>query len=112
MSSPFSTIEAFRNAIASPTEGAIYTFAHRPTINYLALLMAVGIFVWFVCRAFSTHAVTPARFDKSLNRLSSLIVVGVMSVIAAILFAEPRSPADMASAGRDVSDRTVLSDRN
>ncbi|MEO1619615.1 MAG: hypothetical protein AAFU53_01130 [Cyanobacteria bacterium J06632_3] len=82
MSSPFSTVEAFSDAINGPTDGAIYTFAHRPVVNNLALLIAVGIFVWFIGKVFNAHAVSPARFDKSLDRLSSLIVVSLLSLLS------------------------------
>lgn len=84
MSSPFSTIEEFNGAIDGPTEGAIYTFANTPIINTLALLVAVGIFIWFIAATYSTHVEPPsATVDKSLNRLSTFIVVGLLSLVAA-----------------------------
>ena len=84
MSSPFSTIEEFNGAADGPTEGAIYTFAHMPIINILALLVAVGIFIWFIIATYSTHVELPtAAVDKSLNRLSSWIVIGLLSLVAA-----------------------------
>ena len=84
MTSPFSTIEEFNAAVDGPTEGAIYTFAHVPIINILALLVAVGIFIWFIIATYSTHVEPPtAAVDKSLNRLSSLLVIGLLSLVAA-----------------------------
>ncbi len=84
MSSPFSTIEEFNGAIDGPTEGAIYTFANTPIVNILALLVAVGIFVWFIVATYSTQVPSPATtVDKSLNHLSSFIVIGLLSLVAA-----------------------------
>lgn len=84
MSSPFSTIEEFNTAIDGPTEGAIYTFANTPIVNTLALLVAVGLFVWFIIATYSTHAAAPAaKLDKSLNHLSSFLVIGLLSLVAA-----------------------------
>lgn len=84
MSSPFSTIEEFNAAIDGPTEGAIYTFANTPIVNILALLVAVGIFVWFIVATYNTHATPPAAtLDRSLNHLSSFIVIGLLSLVAA-----------------------------
>lgn len=84
MSSPFSTIEEFNGAIDGPTEGAIYTFANTPIVNILALLVAIGIFVWFIVATYSIHVPSPATtVDKSLNHLSSFIVIGLLSLVAA-----------------------------
>lgn len=82
MSSPFSTIEEFNNAIDGPTEGAIYTFAQTPVINILALLVAVGLFIWFIVSTYKPHSPT-STVDKSLNHLSALFVVGLLSLVAA-----------------------------
>jgi hypothetical protein len=82
MSSPFSTIEEFNNAIDGPTGGAIYTFANAPAINTIALIAAVGIFIWFIVAAYTTHA-APPTVDRSLERLSSFIVIGLLSLVAA-----------------------------
>ena len=56
MSSPFKTIEEFNAAADGPTEGAIYTFAHTPIVNALALLVSVGIFVWFIIKTYDTRS--------------------------------------------------------
>lgn len=82
MSSPFSTIEEFNNVLDGPTEGAIYTFAGSPLINNIALLAAVGIFIWFIVKTYSPHA-SPSRIDKSMNHLSSFIIIGLLSLVAA-----------------------------
>jgi len=82
MSSPFSTIEAFNSAADGPTEGAIYTFANAPLINNIALLASVGIFCWFIISTYTAHAKPPA-VDKSLDRLSSFIVIGLLSLLVA-----------------------------
>ena len=82
MSSPFSTIEEFNNAVDGPTEGAIYTFANSPVINTIALVVAIVIFVWFIIASYTTHA-EPPTVDRSLERLSSFIVIGLLSLVAA-----------------------------
>ncbi len=82
MSSPFSTLEEFNSAIDGPTEGAIYTFAQTPIINTLALLVAVGLFIWFIVCTYKPHSPT-SSVDKSLNHLSALLVVGLLSLVAA-----------------------------
>ncbi|PZV13911.1 MAG: hypothetical protein DCF21_13600 [Leptolyngbya sp.] len=82
MSSPFSTFEEFEGAIDGPTGGAIYTFANSPAINAIALLICVGLFIWFLVRTFTTHYEVPA-IDHSLNHLSALIVAGLLSLAGA-----------------------------
>mgnify|MGYP001801044065 CR=1 FL=1 len=96
--SPFSTTEAFNNAIAGPTEGAIYTFAHRPSVNHMALAIASGIFIWFLYQLLSRKAAKPSRFHQSLSQLVNAVVKGLLSVVTA--GKRPRSapakPADEA----------------
>ncbi|MGD1857183.1 MAG: hypothetical protein ACFB2W_23360 [Leptolyngbyaceae cyanobacterium] len=82
MSSPFSTLEEFNAAIDGPTGGAIYTFANAPAINAIALVVSVGLFIWFIVATYSTHHELPT-VDKPLNRLSSFIVIGLLSLVAA-----------------------------
>lgn len=82
MSSPFSTYEEFEGAIDGPTGGAIYTFANSPAINTIALLICVGLFIWFLVRTFTTHYEVPA-IDHSLNHLSAFIVAGLLSLAGA-----------------------------
>ena len=82
MTSPFSTLEEFNAAIDGPTGGAIYTFAHTPAINAIALVASVGIFVWFIVATYASNHELPA-VDNSINRLSSFIVIGLLSLVAA-----------------------------
>ncbi|MEO0396310.1 MAG: hypothetical protein ACFB14_21395 [Leptolyngbyaceae cyanobacterium] len=82
MTSPFSTLEEFNAAIDGPTGGAIYTFAHTPAINAIALVASVGIFIWFIVATYSSNHDLPS-VDKSINRLSSFIVIGLLSLVAA-----------------------------
>ena len=82
MSSPFSTLEEFNGAIDGPTGGAIYTFANSPAINNIALIVAVGLFFWFIVKTYSTSHDLSA-FDTSLNHLSSFIIAGLLSLVAA-----------------------------
>ncbi|MEL6815408.1 MAG: hypothetical protein AAFP03_11410 [Cyanobacteria bacterium J06598_3] len=82
MASPFSTVEAFQQASDGPTQGAIYTFAHAPVINNIALLLAVLLFLWFLTRLIKKNR-NPTRFDKSLGHLSLVIVAGLLSLAGA-----------------------------
>ncbi|MEM6256064.1 MAG: hypothetical protein AAF821_24390 [Cyanobacteria bacterium P01_D01_bin.156] len=89
MPSPFSTIEEFNAAIDGPTGGAIYTFANAPVINAIALIVSVGLFVWFIVATYLPGHPLPS-VDKSINRLSSFIVVGLLSLVAADQIQQPR----------------------
>ena len=93
MSSPFSTIEEFNNVIDGPTEGAIYTFAGSPMINNIALVVAVGLFIWFIVKTYSPHAKT-SSLDKSMNSLSSFIIVGLLSLVAIAHRQQGKTPAE------------------
>ncbi|MEL6469803.1 MAG: hypothetical protein AAFQ74_08750 [Cyanobacteria bacterium J06623_4] len=92
MSSPFTTLEDFNNAIEGPTGGAIYTFANSPAINAIALLVAVGIFLWFIFATYSSHASPSGSMDKSLNHLSSFLVLGLLSAMTAAGHYANRAP--------------------
>ena len=97
MSSPFTTVEAFNSAADGPTEGAIYTFAQAPIFNYIALIVSVVLFVWFIIKTYSTpvdgsHAdgshiagshTTTSSASKSNNHLVPLFVIGLLSLSAA-----------------------------
>ncbi|WOD37908.1 hypothetical protein [Nodosilinea sp. E11] len=95
MSSPFSTFEEFEGAIDGPTGGAIYTFANNPAINTIALLICVGLFIWFLVRTFATHHEMPA-VDQSLSHLSAFIVAGLLSIAGAEYrqTMQPNQPAE------------------
>ncbi|MEM9090040.1 MAG: hypothetical protein AAGC93_14975 [Cyanobacteria bacterium P01_F01_bin.53] len=80
MASPFSTIEAFQEAIEGPTQGAIYTFAHTPAVNTIALIFSVLLFGWFMVRLWKRPR-KQAKFDKSLGSLSLVIVTGLLSLL-------------------------------
>lgn len=87
MSSPFTTVEAFNSAADGPTEGAIYTFAQAPIFNYIALIVSVVLFVWFIIKTYSSHVdgshTTTSNADKSNNHLVPLFVIGLLSLSAA-----------------------------
>ncbi|MEM9904656.1 MAG: hypothetical protein AAF921_06505 [Cyanobacteria bacterium P01_D01_bin.44] len=80
--SPFTTLEEFNGAIDGPTGGAIYTFANTPAINNIALLVSVGLFIWFIARTYAPHHNLPT-VDRSLNSLAMFIVAGLFSLIVA-----------------------------
>lgn len=92
--SPFKTIDEFNGVLDGPTEGAIYTFAHTPSLNAIALVASVAIFIWFLFRTYATHHNVP-KIDKSLNSLSMLITVGLLSLVSAE-FRQPSRPAGVA----------------
>lgn len=103
MSSPFSTIEEFEGAIDGPTGGAIYTFAHTPIVNTIALLMAVGLFIWFMVGTYATHHELP-KVDRSLNHLSVWIVAGLLSMVGADYRSQPRAtPTQAATSSAEVA---------
>ncbi|MEO1593207.1 MAG: hypothetical protein AAFU71_18225 [Cyanobacteria bacterium J06632_22] len=89
MPSPFSTLEEFNAAIDGPTGGAIYTFADRPAINAIALLVSVGIFLWFMVKTYATAHQEMSTMDKSINNLSSFIVAGLLSLVAVDQLQQP-----------------------
>lgn len=90
MSSPFQTIEEFNGAIDGPTGGAIYTFAGSPAINNIALVVSVGLFIWFAISTYATRHPLP-KIDKSLNSLITLVVVGLLSLVANDFRHQPQS---------------------
>lgn len=94
--SPFETIDEFNGVLDGPTEGAIYTFAHTPALNAIALVASVAIFIWFLIRTYATHHNVP-KMDKSLNSLSMLIVVGLLSLVSAE-FRQPSRTVNTADA--------------
>lgn len=94
--SPFETIDEFNGVLEGPTEGAIYTFAHTPVLNTIALIASVALFIWFLTRTYATHHNVP-KIDKSLNSLSMLITVGLLSLVSAE-FRQPTRPIAPAEA--------------
>jgi hypothetical protein len=104
MSSPFSTIEEFEGAIDGETAGAIYTFAANPGVNAIALLICVGLFLWFMVSTFSTRY-TPSSMDKSISHLSVLLVAGMLTLLG-MEQPRPGSQSDPVAASSQVtSDR-------
>ena len=103
MSSPFATYEEFEVAIDGPTGGAIYTFAHTPTINVIALLIGVGLFFWFLARTFKSHYDLPIP-EKALNHLSTFIVAGLLS-LAGLEHRQSVQPHQPAARAEVVSQR-------
>ncbi|MEO0409962.1 MAG: hypothetical protein AAF289_21680 [Cyanobacteria bacterium P01_A01_bin.135] len=107
--SPFETIEEFNGVVDGPTEGAIYTFAHTPALNAIALVVSVGLFIWFLVGTYSTHHNVPSKMDKSLNSLVMLITVGLLSLVSGE-FRQPSqttTTAEAQSQGLSSSSRQV-----
>jgi hypothetical protein len=108
MTSPFQTIDDFNGAIKGPTEGAIYTFATNPAINNIALCVAVILFIWFIVGTYSAHHSMP-KVDKSLSSLSTVIVVGLLSLVAADL---RQPPGEVRTAAMNRSAIAARSNQN
>lgn len=90
MSSPFTTLEEFNGAISGPTKGAIYTFANSTVINHIALLLSVGIFVWFIVRTYATRHHIP-KIGRTLTHLSLFFVAGLLSSASVMSSQQPTS---------------------
>lgn len=103
MSSPFATYEEFEGAIDGPTGGAIYTFAHNPTVNIIAMLVGIGLFVWFLTKTFKSHYDLPIP-EKALNHLSTFIVAGLLS-LAGLEHRQTVQPHQPAARAEAVSQR-------
>lgn len=80
--SPFGSWEEFEGAIDGPTGGAIYTFADRPALNGIMLVVAALIFLYFIYASF--HIKSGQTSAKSPPVLGLLLVAGVASAMASL----------------------------
>ncbi|MGF1499451.1 MAG: hypothetical protein ACFB8W_21890 [Elainellaceae cyanobacterium] len=80
--SPFSTWEEFEGAIDGPTGGAIYTFADRPALIGISIIVAALVFLYFIYAAF--HIKSGHSSAKSPPVLGLLLAAGVASAMASL----------------------------
>lgn len=94
MSSPFQTIEEFKQAADGPTEGAIYTFANNPGVIGVALLVAVLPLLWFI---YASYTIKPDRPETHTSvNLSVLIVAGLVSLFGSLNHGDSQSAREAA----------------
>ena len=80
--SPFKTWEEFDGALDGPTGGAIYTFADRPALIGIMVVVAALVFVYFIYASFNMKA---GESDaKSPPMLGLLLVAGAASAMASL----------------------------
>lgn len=80
--SPFQTWEEFEGAIDGPTGGAIYTFADRPALIGIMIVVAALAFLYFIYASFSISGGKSTA--KSPPVLAMLIVAGAASAMASL----------------------------
>ncbi len=80
--SPFNTWEEFEGAIDGPTGGAIYTFADRPALIGIMVVVAALVFLYFLYAAF--HISSGESKPKSPTTLGLLLVAGAASAMASL----------------------------
>lgn len=87
--SPFKTWEAFEGSVDGPTGGAIYTFADRPALIGILVVVAALVFLYFIYASF--HISNGASSAKSPTALGMLLVAGAASAMASLYegFTEP-----------------------
>lgn len=90
--SPFQTWEEFEGAIEGPTGGAIYTFADRPALIGIMVVVAALIFLYFIYASF--HISSGESSAKSPTVLSALLIAGAASALTALYegFTEKEAP--------------------
>ena len=100
--SPFKTWEEFEGAVDGPTGGAIYTFADRPALIGIMVVVAALVFVYFIYASF--HISGGKSSAKSPPMLGMLLVAGAASAMTALYegFTE-RESVQQASRSGEVS---------
>lgn len=80
--SPFQTWEEFEGAIEGDTGGAIYTFADRPALIGIMIVVAALAFLYFIYASFNISGGKSTA--KSPPVLGMLIVAGAASAMASL----------------------------
>lgn len=107
--SPFATAEEFAGAIDGPTGGAIYTFADRPAINGILIVVSALMFIYFLYSAFHTK-INDAP-PKSLATLGALFLAGAVSLGSAVYDAYAARNAQEASHRRPTTQAIASNSR-
>jgi hypothetical protein len=80
--SPFANWAEFESALDGPTSGAIYTFADRPALNGIALVVAALVFIYFLYSTF--HTKYNDEPHTSPTSLGAVILAGMVSLASAV----------------------------
>ena len=80
--SPFKTWEEFEGAIEGPTGGAIYTFADRPALIAIMIVVAALVFLYFIYASFNIKGGESSA--KSPTVLGMLLLAGTASAMASL----------------------------
>jgi len=80
--SPFKTGEEFAGALDGPTGGAIYTFADRPALIGIMVVLSALIFLYFIYASFNVKAGESTA--KSPEVLGVLLLVGAASAMMSL----------------------------
>lgn len=107
--SPFSSWEEFEGAIDGPTGGAIYTFADRPALNGIMLVVAALIFLYFIYASF--HIKSGSSSAKSPPVLGLLLVAGAASAMTTLYEGVTEQQAGQRTAHSELSQTTKASRR-
>lgn len=94
MSSPFQTLEEFKQATDGPTEGAIYTFANNPGVIGIAIVVCVLPLLWFIYASYTLKAGEPET--RNPVNLSVLIVAGLASLFGSLSHGDSQTAQEAA----------------
>ncbi|NER85329.1 MAG: hypothetical protein F6K42_38705 [Leptolyngbya sp. SIO1D8] len=80
--SPFKTWEEFEGTIDGPTGGAIYTFADRPALIGIMVVVSALLFLYFIYASFNISSGKSTA--KSPPMLGMLLIAGAASAMTAL----------------------------
>lgn len=99
--SPFTTWEEFEGAIEGPTSGAIYTFADRPALVGIMVVVAALVFLYFIYASF--HISSGESSAKSPTVLGMLLVAGAASAMTSLYEGFTEQTVQQASRSGEIS---------
>lgn len=105
--SPFKTWEEFEGTVDGPTGGAIYTFADRPALIGIMVVVAALVFLYFLYASFNIS--NGESSAKSPTVLGMLLVAGAASAMASLYEGLSDRPVQQASRSGEVSQPTKQS---
>ncbi|PSN17706.1 hypothetical protein C7271_16320 [filamentous cyanobacterium CCP5] len=105
--SPFATAEEFEGAIDGPTGGAIYTFADRPALIGVMVVVSALVFLYFIYAAF--HIKSGSSTAKSPPVLGMLLVAGAASAMASLYEGVADQKASQQAARSEMAQTTQAS---
>lgn len=107
MSSPFQTLDEFKQAADGPTEGAIYTFANNPGVIGVALVVCVLPLLWFIYASYAIKADKSEASDPM--NLSVLIIAGLASLFGSLGHGDSHSRESVREASLRRDTRATVS---